>query len=156
MGVKGVFCERGTALIIVLFLVSILMVLAMAILNISTTEVLMGNYFKDYTAAYYMAEGGLQKTLSMLKEYPDYTSPRWKKYLGKNHPLGGGSFRVILSRISANMINIESHGQVNKAKFLIRAKVKVMIEQIEDEGDPNRKEDIVHIKVISWSYYGPN
>jgi len=150
--VKG---QKGYALISVLFIVSILLIIGTGILNITTTDAMMGKYFEDYTAAWYLAEAGLQKTLTMLKKNPDYSSPRWKAFLRKTHILGRGKYKVTISPVGVDTIKIDSVGKVNKAETSILAKVKVIVRYIEDEENPDIKERIVRIIVQSWAHDGP-
>ena len=147
--------QKGSVLITVLFAMTILMILGTAMINIVTTDAMMGSYFKDYTAAYYLSEAGLEKTLIMLKQDPDYTNARWKAFLGKSHSLGDGEYLVNISPTGSNTISIHSTGSVKNAKTSIMAKVKVMVEYIEGEEDPDLNERIVHVDVQSWAYDGP-
>lgn len=147
--------KKGYSLVIVLFVAAIILLLGSGVLNISTGEFLIGNYVKDYTTAYYLAESGLQKALSLLKQNPYYEeSATWLMFLGNRHSLGEGYYRVNMKRVGVDLIEINSSGKVNKAETSLKARVYLNIE-IDEEIYPEPPHRNVHIKVISWEFLGP-
>ena len=141
-------CQRGNSLVIVLFVTTMAMLLGCALLNMSTGEYLMGVYSGDYTAAIYLAEGGIQWALALLKENPGYRGEStWQE-------LGEGQFRIkVLQEYGNDLIKIESTGRVTKAEVLVNATVEVRIEFDEEAGPGQASDDL--IKVISWNFRGP-
>ncbi|NLZ53758.1 MAG: hypothetical protein GX892_11565, partial [Thermoanaerobacteraceae bacterium] len=109
--------NKGFSLVIVLFVTTIILILGTALLNMSTSEYLMGCYARDYTAAYYLAEGGIQEALSILKENPDYRCKTgWQA-------LGEGRYKIhVLQEPGSNAVIVASTGKVNKAEVLIKVK----------------------------------
>ncbi|MFY9313251.1 MAG: pilus assembly PilX N-terminal domain-containing protein [Tepidanaerobacteraceae bacterium] len=144
------FGNRGVSLVIVMFVSTIVMLLGTALLNMSTSEYLMGSYGRDYTAAYYLAEGGIQKALALLKENPDYRGDSgWQS-------MGAGQYRIKISReYSNNLVRIESTGKVNKAEVLINLRADVQVE-IDEEAEYDPPLVNIHIWVENWEYRGPN
>jgi len=142
--------NKGISLVIVLFVTTIILLLGTAILNMSTSEYLMGCYARDYTAAYYLAEGGIQKALSILKENPDYRGETgWQT-------LGEGYYKSKVSQESGNdFIIVASTGKVNKAEVLINVRADVHVE-IDEEEDSNPPQVNVQIHVLSWDCKGLN
>ena len=131
--------KRGFSLVIVLFVSTIILLLGTAILNMSTSEFLMGRYFRDHTTAYYLAEGGLQKALAILKQNPNY------KGNSTFHPLGEGYYKINISPYGDGIVEITSTGKVNKAEVSILAEVSLTTE-IEGE---------VQLDILNWEYEGP-
>ena len=79
--------SRGVTLVVVIFVTTIVLLLGTALINMSTNEYLMGSYARDYTAAYYLAESGIQKALAILKDNPAGQS-RESTPFGIIRPLG--------------------------------------------------------------------
>ena len=100
---------------------------------------LMGRYFRDHTTAYYLAEGGLQKALAILKQNPNY------KGNSTFHPLGEGYYKINISPYGDGIVEITSTGKVNKAEVSIIAEVSLTTE-IEGE---------VQLDILNWEYEGP-
>lgn len=116
--------EGGAILVIVLFVISIVMLVCIAFLDMSTSEVLMGDYFKDSVQAFYIADGGLQKTLSMLKTDPNFSKgDQWARFLNTSHELGAGSYTISIDEIGNGKIKILSVGTVHKSVVHIEAEV---------------------------------
>lgn len=141
--------NKGISLVIVLFVTTIVLLLGTAILNMSTSEYLMGSYARDYTTAYYLAEGGIQKALSILKENPDYRRETgWQA-------LGEGQYKIKVSQKSGtDSVIISSTGKVNKAEVLINVTADVYVE-IDEEANSDLSQINVQIQVLSWDYEGP-
>jgi len=141
--------NRGISLVIVIFVTTIALLLGTAILNMSTSEYLMVSYARDYTAACYLAEGGIQKGLSILKENPDYRGETgWQR-------LGEGQYKIKVSQEpGTNMVTVESTGKINEAEVLISVKAEVHVE-VDEESNFDPPQAIVQIHVLSWDYEGP-
>ena len=141
--------KKGYSLVIVLFVSTIALMLCTSILNISTSEYIMGCYVRDYTKAYYLAEGGIQKALSHLKQNPDYRpNNNWQA-------LGEGHYKITISpKQGTDSIKITSSGRVNKAEVSIIVTADVYIE-IDEEVYPDPPHRNVEIRVLSWEYEGP-
>ncbi len=141
--------KKGYSLVIVLFVSTIILLLGTAILNMSTSEYLMGCYMRDYTMAYYLAEAGVQKTLSVLKENPDYRpSINWQA-------LGEGHYKIkITPKQGTDSMIINSSGKVNKAEVSIIVTAVVYIE-IDEEMYPEPPHRNVEVQVLSWYHEGP-
>jgi len=141
--------NKGISLVIVLFVTTIVMLLGTVLLNMSTSEYLMGSYARDYTAAYYLAEGGIQKALVILKENPDYRGESgWQN-------LDTGQFKFKVSTENGEMVKIASTGKANKAEVLINVTAQVNVE-IDEEADVDPPPVNVKIQVVNWDYAGPN
>ncbi|MDD4569970.1 MAG: hypothetical protein PHE70_07605 [Tepidanaerobacteraceae bacterium] len=144
------FNNKGYSLVIVIFVSTIILLIGMAVLNMSTNEFLIGCYTRDHTLAYYLAEGGLQKALSILKQNPYYEGDTvWRD-------LGEGQYQVkIEEKVSdIDVVIITSKGKVNKSEVSIEATVNVQIE-IDEEIYPDPPHRNVEIQVLSWKYKGP-
>jgi len=103
---------------------AILMFIGVYLLNFSTTELMIGDYYRDATEAYYLAEAGLQKALSLLKEDLNYRlGSKWYQFLSRSHPLGQGTYKVSLQDQGSNKVMITSTGYVDKANQQITALV---------------------------------
>ncbi len=123
--VKG---ENGAVLVVVLFVMVIVMLLGVAFLDMSTSEALMGDYFKDSVQAFYIAEGGLQKSLSMLKTDPEYKrGESWADFLSGRHELGDGSYRISIDEIGTGKIRLVSTGRVHKSVVHIETEVLIAV-----------------------------
>ncbi|WP_422447052.1 DUF7305 domain-containing protein [Thermoanaerobacterium sp. DL9XJH110] len=109
--------QEGAVLVAVLFAVLVLMLLAVGILEMATGETKTASYYRDSTKAHYLAEAGIQKTLSMLKENPDYKAGAvWRGFLGKSHALGDGSYSVDITKLDFDTLEIRSTGFAGKSK----------------------------------------
>lgn len=141
--------NRGYALIVVLFVSTIIFILGVASLNMSTSEYLMGCYTRDYTMAYYLAEGGVQEALSILKENPAYKpGTNW-------NTMGEGQYKVkISSKQGDDSILITSTGKVRKAEVVLNVNAKLYIE-IDEEVYPDPPHRNVEIQILSWCHEGP-
>jgi len=116
--------QRGSVLLTVIFVMTILMLVGGYLLNFSSTELMIGDYYRDATEAYYLAEAGLQKALSLLKEDLNYKwGSRWLQFLSRSHPLGNGTFRVSLQDLGSNRVMITSTGYVGNVNQQITAEV---------------------------------
>jgi Tfp pilus assembly protein PilX len=141
--------KKGYSLVIVLFVSTIILMLGTAIVNMSTSEYMMGSYVRDYTMAYYLAEGGVQKALLLLKENPEYrANTNWQG-------LGEGHYKIIISsKQGTDSIVINSSGRVNKAEVSISVTADLHIE-IDEEEYPDPPHLNVEIQILSWDYKGP-
>ena len=141
--------SRGVTLVVVIFVTTIVLLLGTALINMSTNEYLMGSYARDYTAAYYLAEGGIQKALAILKDNPYYRGEMsWQT-------LGAGQYKIKVAPEYGNYtVKIESTGKVNKAEVLLTATAEVNVEI--DETDPQNPQVNIEIRVVNWDYKGPN
>ena len=142
--------NKGVSLVVVLFVTTIVMLLGTALLNMSANEYLMGSYARDYTAAYYLAEAGIQWAIANLKENPDYRGDSaWKN-------MGEGQYRTKVTReYGSDFVNIESSGKVNKAEVSINLRAEVYVE-IDEEAESDPPQVHTHIQVLNWEYRGPN
>ena len=141
--------KNGYSLVIVIFVSTIVLLLGTAILNMSTSEYLMGCYVRDYTKAYYLAEAGVQKALSVLKENPDYRpNTNWQV-------LEEGHYKIKISpKQETDSLTITSSGKVNKAEVSIIVTADLYIE-IDEEAYPDPPHRNVEIQVLSWYHEGP-
>lgn len=142
-------CKKGYSLVIVLFVSTIILLLGTGILNMSTNEYLMSCYARDYTVAYYLAEGGVQKALSVLKENPDYRPNTGWQALGEGH------YKIKVSpKSGTDSVIITSSGKVNKAEVFMSVTADLYIE-IDEEVYPEPPHRNVEIRISSWNYDGP-
>lgn len=141
--------NRGYALVVVLFVSAIIFILGVASLNMSTNEYLMGCYARDYTMAYYLAEGGVQEALSILKENPAYMpGTNW-------NTMGEGQYKVkISSKQGDDSVLITSTGKVRKAEVTLNVNANLYIE-IDEEVYPDPPHRNVEIQILSWYHEGP-
>ncbi len=141
--------KKGYALVTVLFVSTIILMLGMAIANMSTSEYIMGYHVRDYTQAYYLAEAGIQEMLSILKENPEYRpGTNWRK-------LGKGDYKITFSAKEGNgSIVITSLGRVNKAEVSMSVTANLFIE-IDEEKYPEPPHENIEIYVSSWECKGP-
>lgn len=141
--------NKGYALVVVLFVSAIILALGAAVLNMSTNEYLMSCYARDYTMAYYLAEGGVQEALSILKDNPAYTpGTNW-------NTMGEGQYKVkISSKQGGDSILITSTGKVRKAEVVLNVNAKLYIE-IDEEVYPDPPHRNVEIQILSWHCEGP-
>ncbi len=115
------FKEKGSALLVVIFTISILLIIGLAILEMITNETLMASYLADQTKACYLAEAGIRETLAMLKQDPDYKySSIWFDFLSKNHTLGEGFYKISIEDLGKGCVKISSLANVSKAKVEIQ------------------------------------
>ncbi len=118
------FKEKGSALLVVIFTMSILLIIGLAILEMITNETLMASYLADQTKACYLAEAGIQETLAMLKQNPNYkNSSIWFDFLSKSHTLGDGFYKISIEDLGKGCVKISSLANVRKAKAEIQAEV---------------------------------
>jgi hypothetical protein len=118
--------ENGAVLVVVLFVMIIVMFLGVAFLDMGTSEALMGDYFKDSVQAFYIAEGGLQKSLSMLKTDPEYKRGElWAGFLSDMHELGAGFYSISIDEIGTGKMKLVSTGRVHKSVAHIETEVLV-------------------------------
>lgn len=114
--------NRGSALIVVLFVSAILLLLCISMVNIANMEILMTEAYINDNEAYYIAEGGLQKALSWLKKNPNYSM--WD-ILHKVQPLGNGGFLLDIKNMGKNILEISSTGMSGKSSKTLKVLVKV-------------------------------
>lgn len=116
--------QKGSILPMVIFITTLLLFIGISLLNISNQELSMGKYFRDTTEAYYLAEAGLQKALSLLKKDLNFKwGSEWKQFLSKSHSLGNGKYTVSVEDLGSNKVEITSTGYVDKAKQQITAEI---------------------------------
>ncbi len=141
--------NKGISLVIVLFISSIILLVGTSMLNIFTNEYIMVYNARDYTAAYYLAEGGVQKGLSILKEQPGFRGETpWQS-------MGEGQYKIRVSQDGpTDNVIITSTGRVKEAEVLLRVRAHVHVETNE-ESEPDVPETSVQIQVLSWEYEGP-
>ncbi|ADL08869.1 PilX N-terminal domain-containing pilus assembly protein [Thermosediminibacter oceani] len=128
--------QAGLVLITVVFVVSVLSLLGVAILEMMTAELKKAAYFKESAKAYYLAEAGIHKTLTALKKDPDHRP-------NGAESLGDGSFEVSVEEISPGRLKVTSQGAAGRAKEKLTVTVEVVA----------GKEEI-NLKVISWKQEG--
>ena len=150
-------CQRGFSVVAVLLVSSILFFLGAGALRMIHRETLMVGNIRDSVTAYYLAEGAVQRTLSMLKEDPDYEAPgEWETFLSKTHRLGEGTYRVKIMAGSDDAIKITANAAVRKAKVELQARAKAFVENQEPE-DPMEGEpwEEVRIQLVDWKDSSP-
>ncbi len=92
-GARGGGCERGAALVLALFLITILTVLGVLVLNTSIVETKMANNQKISSQAFYASEAGLERAL--LKVMNDFaTDGSTGKPWGNNRFAGADTVAV--------------------------------------------------------------
>lgn len=140
--------NKGYALVVVLFVCAIITTLGASLLNVASSEYIMGCYARDYTLAYYLAEGGVQEVLSILKNDPYYRGGEsWKN-------LGEGRYKTKIASKGSESLTITSTGKVRKAEAVLTVYVDLYIET-DPEIYPDPPYMNTEIKVTSWDFYGP-
>jgi len=116
----------GAILIVMLFTAAIISMIGFAFISTSFQEYKISHYEEKSLSAYYMAEGGLQKTLVSLKENPNWKSSNyWNTILDKDIPLGNGTYNITFKDKGDNIIEVISKGEVDTAVTILRADVKI-------------------------------
>ena len=140
--------NSGYALVIVLFVCAITTTLAISLLNVASSEYMMGCYARDYTMAYYLAEAGVQEALSALKNDPYYRGANnWKA-------LGEGRYKTKIASKGTDSLTVTSTGKVRKAEAALTVYVDLYIET-DPEIYPDPPYMNTEIRVTSWDFYGP-
>lgn len=120
---------RGYALVAVLLVTSILFFIGAGAFRMIQSETLMTDSYSDSVAAYYLAEGGVQRTLWMLRRDPSFGSDKkWRTF-----PLGEGTYMVQIVPGEDDIINITVQGSFRKTKVQLAARAKVFVEILEPE-----------------------
>ncbi len=134
--------NRGAVLVMVMMTVLILTVLGTALLSISISEYRMERANRDSVAAYYLAEGGLEKAVHQISIMDDIQPDQ---LLGRTWEMGeedadllepdtGGGFTVIIEDICLidTMLNgEEAYAFIYEAVLRSRAAVGRMSGEIE-------------------------
>jgi len=104
--------ERGSAFILTIFLAMLILTATVGYLSILLDEIqLMGSHY-SLTQAFYLAEAGISRSASQLRENPNYSAwfPQW---LNSDQPFFNGFYQVNLtSSPSKNIIFLTSWGKL--------------------------------------------
>lgn len=87
--------NKGSALIIVLLIMTFVTVLAASVINITRSEDTMSKMYNDKNSAYYVAEAGVEKSVSILKS-------------ALNNHVNSSSFQNSIINSGVNSSNIKS------------------------------------------------
>ncbi len=118
------YCQKGSALIMTLFVALVLFILGTGIIFASNIELKIANYDKNHKIVSYMAEAGLEEALYRLKNEPGF----WKNpynFESDEDFYKGNTYSVTITKNYNNTYHIKSIGQNQKAKREISANVKV-------------------------------
>lgn len=142
--------QQGYVLVVTLFIAMVLFLLGTVLLTLANGELKLTSYFRDTTNAYYIAEGGLQKALSMLYENPNYNS--WGSFLNKYHKLGSGKYKVTIQQLDSDTLKIICIGKSGKSQkeLFTNAKIIYLNDDSQDEDSPKEDTAQFKIEVISW------
>lgn len=112
---------RGAALVIVLLLMGVLLLLGTAFMTISATETQIASNERNAVQAFYLADAGLNKTISDLNAGAVCSSL-------SDVPLGPGTFtRTVTLGPSLNERTVESTGYVPNSTSASKAQAQVKV-----------------------------
>jgi len=117
------YCQKGSALIMTLFVALVLFILGTGIIFASTIEFKIANYDKNHKIVSYMAEAGLEEALYRLKNEPGFLENPYN-FESDGDFYEGNTYSVTITK-NYNTYQIISIGQNQKAKREISAIVKV-------------------------------
>jgi cytoskeletal protein CcmA (bactofilin family) len=113
--------QRGSVTVIVLGAMLVLIILGMALLNLTVAEAIIVQNVADSSQAYYLAEAGLEMAISALKSNPNWIPDN--KYIVNLQGEKSGEYKLILTR-NGSEVRVESEGQVKSAKENVEATLR--------------------------------
>lgn len=117
---------QGSALVIMLFSVTIVSLLGMTLISTSLRENKISHYQQDSITAQYLAEGGLQKVIVSLKKHPNWKSDTyWDNILGRDIPSGSGTYTLTFNEKSNNLLEVISTGKSRSGQKVLKADIKI-------------------------------
>lgn len=115
--IRGGANDRGSALVMVLLAMTVLMLLGLAFTFIASTELRVAAAYRNGLSALDLAEAGLDRSIASLK-----ADPRWRAGF-TNVSLGGGTYTVTASETEPGKLLLTSTGIVGSSRRVLTAKL---------------------------------
>ena len=133
--------SKGYALVVVVSMLALLLFIGAGILRLVRGDRDISRNYKDLVTAYYIAEGGLYKTLDTLRQDPGFGSD------GRSltFPLGDGRYSVKIASKDDDILDITIDGRSGQGEVRLRALVEIEIQE-EEETLPGQ----VQVKLLDF------